>query len=104
MAKKKRKSFKVRMSALWLKNVPVPEGAAQDWTDIGYRGSGSLSLRVTRGGTKTWTRLHTRAHDGALHLIVDSTGLKISGAGEWHAHRHELEGSSTLAEAACRRG
>ena len=31
----------------------------------------------------------TRAHDGALHLIVDSTGLKISGAGEWHAHRHK---------------
>ena len=27
--------------------------------------------------------------DGALHLIVDSTGLKISGAGEWHAHRHK---------------
>ncbi len=31
----------------------------------------------------------TRTHDGALHLIVDSTGLKISGAGEWHAHRHK---------------
>ena len=31
----------------------------------------------------------TRAHAGALHLIVDSTGLKISGAGEWHAHRHK---------------
>ncbi len=31
----------------------------------------------------------TRAHDGALQLIVDSTGLKISGAGEWHAHRHK---------------
>ncbi len=30
----------------------------------------------------------TRVHDGPIHLIVDSTGLKISGAGEWHAHRH----------------
>ncbi len=30
----------------------------------------------------------TRAHAGALHLIVDSKGLKILGAGEWHAHRH----------------
>ncbi len=28
-------------------------------------------------------------HDGALHLIVDSTGLKISGAGEWHAYRRK---------------
>ena len=46
----------------------------------------------------------TRAHDGALHLIVDSKGLKISGAGEWHAHRQELEGASRMAEAACRRG
>ena len=27
--------------------------------------------------------------DGPIHLIVDSTGLKISGAGEWHAHRHK---------------
>ncbi len=31
----------------------------------------------------------TRAHDGALDLIVDSKRLKISGAGEWHAHRHK---------------
>ncbi len=31
----------------------------------------------------------TRVHDGSIHLIVDSTGLKISGAGEWHAHRHK---------------
>ena len=31
----------------------------------------------------------TRVHDGPIHLIVDSTGLKISGAGEWHALRHK---------------
>ena len=31
----------------------------------------------------------TRVHDGPIHLIVDSTGLKISGAGEWHTHRHK---------------
>ena len=31
----------------------------------------------------------TRAHDGPIHLIVDSTGLKISGAGAWHAHKHK---------------
>ncbi len=28
-------------------------------------------------------------HNGPIHLIVDSTGLKISGAGGWHAHRHK---------------
>ncbi len=31
----------------------------------------------------------SRVLDGPIHLIVDSTGLKISGAGEWHAHRHK---------------
>jgi hypothetical protein len=31
----------------------------------------------------------TKVHNCPIHLIVDSTGLKISGAGEWHAHRHK---------------
>ena len=31
----------------------------------------------------------SRVLDRAMHLIVDSTGLKISGAGEWHTHRHK---------------
>ena len=29
----------------------------------------------------------TRAHDGPIGLIVDSTGLKILGRGEWNAHK-----------------
>ena len=31
----------------------------------------------------------TRAHDGPIHLIVDSTGLKIRGCGEWNAHKYK---------------
>lgn len=31
-----------------------------------------------------------RKHDGPLHLVIDSTGLKILGGGEWHAHKHGL--------------
>ena len=31
----------------------------------------------------------TRAHDGPIDLIVDSTGLKILGRGEWNAHKHK---------------
>jgi hypothetical protein len=31
----------------------------------------------------------SRAHDGAIHLIVDSTGLKIMGSGEWNAHKYK---------------
>ena len=46
----------------------------------------------------------TRAHDGALHRIADSTGLKISGAGEWHAHRQKSSKARRQWEAACRRG
>ena len=29
-----------------------------------------------------------RQHDGPIHLAIDSTGLKIMGDGEWHAHKH----------------
>ena len=31
----------------------------------------------------------TRAHDRPIDLIVDSTGLKILGCGEWSAHKHK---------------
>ena len=31
----------------------------------------------------------TRAHDDPIDLIVDSTGLKILGRGEWNAHKHK---------------
>ncbi len=30
-----------------------------------------------------------RAHDGPIHLVVDSTGLKILGSGEWNVHRYK---------------
>ena len=30
-----------------------------------------------------------RSHDGPIHLIVDSTGLKILGSGEWNAHKYK---------------
>ena len=31
----------------------------------------------------------TRVHEGPIHLIVDSTGLKILGCGEWNAHKYK---------------
>ena len=33
-----------------------------------------------------------RPHDGPVHLIVDSTGLKIYGAGEWCSRKHRKAG------------
>jgi hypothetical protein len=29
-----------------------------------------------------------RHQDGPIHLVIDSTGLKFMGDGEWHAHKH----------------
>ncbi len=30
-----------------------------------------------------------KTHDGPIHLVVDSTGLKMVGDGEWLAHQHK---------------
>jgi len=30
-----------------------------------------------------------KMHDEPIHLVIDSTGLKIVGDGEWHAHKHK---------------
>ncbi len=38
---------------------------------------------------KTLTvQLPYRGSGGALHLLVDSTGIKVRGEGEWHARKH----------------
>ena len=29
-----------------------------------------------------------RGSDGALHLLIDSTGIKVEGEGEWNARKH----------------
>ena len=29
-----------------------------------------------------------RGSQGPLHLLVDSTGIKVEGEGEWHARKH----------------
>ncbi len=30
-----------------------------------------------------------KAHTGPIHLVIDSTGMKMVGDGEWHAHKHK---------------
>ena len=47
-----------------------------------------LPLRQTEGFLDSLLSL-MRAHDGPIDLIVDSTGLKILGRGEWNAHKHK---------------
>ncbi len=29
-----------------------------------------------------------RGSNGPLHLLIDSTGIKVEGEGEWHARKH----------------
>ena len=41
-----------------------------------------------RNATVTIQRRVERAPQGVVSVIVDSTGLKICGQGEWHAHKH----------------
>jgi hypothetical protein len=45
---------------------------------------------VSRRNRSANIRRHTRSlPDGPLYFIVDSTGLKICGQGEWHSKKHE---------------
>ena len=42
-----------------------------------------------RGDITLWiSRLKDRGSQGPVDLIVDSTGLKVCGQGEWHSHKH----------------
>ena len=40
-----------------------------------------------RGRTVDVPRLPRKA-DGPIHLVIDSTGLKIVGGGQWNADKH----------------
>jgi hypothetical protein len=45
-----------------------------------------------------------RGSQGALHLLIDSTGIKVEGEGEWNARKHggppriKTPGTKDLAE------
>lgn len=32
----------------------------------------------------------TKEHEGTLHLVIDSPGLKVFAGGEWHALKHRV--------------
>lgn len=44
---------------------------------------------LSRRNGKVEVRALAKAHDGPLHLAIDSTGLKMLGDGEWLAHKHK---------------
>ena len=43
---------------------------------------------LSRRNTDVEVAQPAKSHDGPIHLVVDSTGLKMFGDGEWHAHKH----------------
>jgi hypothetical protein len=52
-----------------------------DWTvpDFGTLSRRQKTLKVD---------IPYRGSDGPLHLLVDSTGIKVEGEGEWNMHKH----------------
>jgi hypothetical protein len=44
---------------------------------------------LSRRGSTVEVPEFVRQHVGPIHLAIDSTGLKIVGDGEWHAHKHQ---------------
>ena len=51
----------------------------------------TLENNDLRGGFAPRVQTKARVASGALHLIVDSTGLKLRGAGEWLVEKHGTE-------------
>ncbi|HJN77731.1 MAG TPA: IS5 family transposase [Myxococcota bacterium] len=43
---------------------------------------------LSRRGRDVEVPMPARSLGGAVHLVIDSTGLKMMGDGEWHAHKH----------------
>ncbi|WP_246755415.1 IS5 family transposase [Rhizobium lusitanum] len=54
---------------------------APDFSTLSRRSKG-LALPSTRPGTRT---------SGPVHLVVDSTGLKVFGEGEWLENKHKIK-------------
>lgn len=44
---------------------------------------------LSRRNSKVEVPRLAETHDGPIHLVVDSTGLKMLGDGEWHAYKHK---------------
>ena len=47
---------------------------------------------LSRRGSKLEVALHRKVPAGFIHVIVDSTGLKIMGQGQWAAAKHGAKG------------
>jgi IS5 family transposase len=50
---------------------------------------------ISRRAARLTPVLRTALPDGPVTLVIDSTGLKVDGAGEWHHDKHGVRGRRT---------
>src|SRR3954453_12069043 len=50
---------------------------------------------ISRRAARLTPVLRTALPDGPVTLVIDSTGLKVYGAGEWHRDKHGVRGRRT---------
>ena len=50
---------------------------------------------ISRRAARLSPVLCTALPDGPVTLVIDSTGLKVYGAGEWHRDKHGVRGRRT---------
>ena len=58
------------------------------WSDEEARSAWNAPPSGRPGGQRRYSDL-ARDHDDALHLVIDSMGLKVFGDGEWQVHKHK---------------
>ncbi len=61
--------------------------ASLDWTEPDY-------TTLCRRQKTLAVQIPNRRADGPLNLLVDSTGIKFLGDGEWQARKHCVQGRS----------
>jgi hypothetical protein len=50
---------------------------------------------ISRRAARLTPALRTALPSGPVTLVIDSTGLKVYGAGEWHRDKHDVRGRRT---------
>src|SRR5712675_1430568 len=79
-------------------HIPKQRHRVTNWAayDAGLRGRGSLTIWFTEAAIATWRAEplalpRLQPDTAAVHLLVDSTGLRLCGPGEWLVEKHGLK-------------
>ena len=69
--------------AAWNASPSGRAGGQRRYSDL------AILTALSRRGSTVVVPALAKMHDEPIHLVIDSTGLKIVGDGEWHAHKHK---------------